>query len=154
MDYDPYAAYDMNSNPSAAMSNFNTRDQYSSRNYKALRKFDDDHMWSMSWNELENNFEPKHEISFNEQAHIRRREEERKKHERIKFKRPPMNSTRRLGNRISPLRKRSVTNPQGRNKIESDGIRGNRNHAVPSLSSITAPVVNSRQAYLESNFSQ
>ena len=29
MEYDPYAAYDMNSNPSAAMSNFDTRDQYS-----------------------------------------------------------------------------------------------------------------------------
>ena len=89
MEYDPYAAYDMNSNPSAAMSNFDTKDQYSARNYKALRKFDDDYMWSMSWNELENKFEPKHEVSFNEQAHIRRREEERKKHERIKFKRPP-----------------------------------------------------------------
>ena len=83
MDYDPYAAYDMNSNPSAAMSNFNTKDQYSRRNYKASRKFNDDYMWSMSWNELENKFEPKHEVSFNEQAHIRRREEERKKHEDV-----------------------------------------------------------------------
>ena len=138
-EYDPYATNDMNNNPNAAMSNFGAKDQYSFSNYKTLRKFDDDNVWSMSWNELENDFEPKHEKSFNEQAHIRRREEERTKYERIKFKRPPMNSSRRHGNRISPRHKRLVSDPQGKSKIESHAVRRNKNQAVPSLaSSMTA----------------
>ena len=70
------------------------------KKFKTSRKFNDDNMWSMSWNELENDFEPKHEIPFNEQAHMRRREEERKKYELLNSK-APMNSTRRLETNIS-----------------------------------------------------
>ena len=125
----------MNSNPSAAMSNFDTKDQYSARNYKALRKFDDDYMWSMSWDELENKFEPKHEVSFNEQAHIRRREEERKNTNVLNSK--GLNSARRLGNRISPLRKDALTNP-GEEQDREWWHSWKRNRGSSLTSSITA----------------
>ena len=86
MEYDPYAAYDMNSNPSAAMSNFDTKDQYSAE-ITALANL------MMIICGRCHGMNLKTTLSLNMKYHsmnkyIRRREEERKKHERIKFKRP------------------------------------------------------------------
>ena len=77
-------------------------------------------MWSMSWNELESDFEPTRAMPYNERSHIRRREKERANFERIKLKQPPQNSKRRNTNRKSPLAKRTTIpnyNRSNRNSI-------------------------------------
>jgi hypothetical protein len=96
-------------------------------------------MWSMSWNELESNFEPSRALPYNETSQIRRREKERANFERLKLKQPPQNLKRRNTNRKSPLSKRSMVSNHilnsNRNKTNSGVTKYRiRNTGVSDLS--------------------
>ena len=121
-EFDPYSSYNSNSRSTNYSKNAFTSDNkfVDGVSKVVVGKFDDDHMWSMSWNELESDFEPTRAMPYNERSHIRRREKERANFERIKLKQPPQNSKRRNTNRKSPLAKRTTIpnyNRSNRNSI-------------------------------------